>query len=399
MEDENGQMELRRGRACRGLNTYQPLEDETLSESSTTVAPESTVSLFHNFITALTKEREAEKARRLSEEQSRKDELAMWKAEEQARRKEEEEKRKAEEARREAETTRLLYLLLDKEEKARKHQLELADKNRMRTPLPKWSDNDVPYNFFMSLEQALTFNEEPKENWHRILPLQLTGRAKAALDVDIFPEDRQNYEVMKSKILTALGDIPERAAESWWTIKGSPGESPDALVSRIAAMNNRRLSKCKTIADVISFTNLSLFFTLLSPEAATYVRSQRPETAREAARISTQFNELVKFGTGFIYRQDDRFGRQYGRQPGVNGGESGQRWQKHQGQRLAQPAVSRQLCDKTEPWVNDSGANGASINNQHSGSHNIVQPNVTCYGCGKPGHKKPQCPDIIRRVK
>ena len=79
--------------------------------------------------------------------------------------------------------------------------------------------------------------------------------------------------------------------------------------------------------------------------------------------------------------------------------ESGQHWQKHQGQRLAQPAVSRQLCDKSEHWVNDSGTNGASINNWHSGSHNIVQPNVTCYVCGKPGHKKPQCPDIIRRVK
>ena len=42
----------------------------------------------------------------------------------------------------------------------------------------------------MSLEQALTFNEEPKENWHRILPLQLTCKAKAALDVNIRgPED------------------------------------------------------------------------------------------------------------------------------------------------------------------------------------------------------------------
>ena len=37
----------------------------------------------------------------------------------------------------------------------------------------------------MSLEQALLFSEEPKANWHRILPLQLTGKAKAALDVNI----------------------------------------------------------------------------------------------------------------------------------------------------------------------------------------------------------------------
>ena len=202
--------------------------------------------------------------------------------------------------------------------------------------------------------------QEPKANWHRILPLQLTGKAKAVLDVDIFPEDRQNYEVVKSKILTALGDTPERAAESWWTIKSSPGESSDAPVSRITAMNNRCLSKCKTIEDIISFT---IFLTLLSPEAATYVMSQRPEMTREAARIATQFNEFVKFGTDFIYRQYDRFGRQYGRNPVENGGESGQHWQKHRGQQLAQPAVSRQLCDKSEPWVNDSGANGATISN------------------------------------
>ena len=47
MEEENGQMELRSCRACRVLNMYQPSEDETLSESSTMVAPESYLIYVH----------------------------------------------------------------------------------------------------------------------------------------------------------------------------------------------------------------------------------------------------------------------------------------------------------------------------------------------------------------
>ena len=32
-------------------------------------------------------------------------------------------------------------------------QLTLADKNRIKTPLPKWSDSDTPYNFLFLLSR------------------------------------------------------------------------------------------------------------------------------------------------------------------------------------------------------------------------------------------------------
>ena len=74
--------------------------------------------------------------------------------------------------------------------------------------------------------------------------------------MDTLPEDRTNYDTLKTKILAAIGDTPERAADYWWTIKGSTGESPDALVSHIAPINHRQLSNCKSFEEVISLITL-----------------------------------------------------------------------------------------------------------------------------------------------
>ena len=41
-----------------------------------------------------------------------------------------------------------------------------------------------------------------------------------------------------------------------------------------------------------------------------------------------------------------------------------------------------------------SGGNGSSSSNR-PGNQGPV-PATTCYGCGKPGHKRPQCPDRVR---
>ena len=60
--------------------------------------------------------------------------------------------------------------------------------------LPKWAESDMPFAFLTSLEQALTFNEEWRTNWAKVLPLQLSGTAKAAYDADIAPEERDDYE-------------------------------------------------------------------------------------------------------------------------------------------------------------------------------------------------------------
>ena len=120
----------------------------------------------------------------------------------------------------------------------------------------------------------------------------------------------------------------------------------------------RRLCNCKTVEEVISFMILSFFLSLLSPEAATCIRSQRPETPREAARIATQYWDTVKLGNGYIYCHEDCFGWLYGRPAGSINGD-GQHWQKQQGQQgqqAAQPVVSHITNDRTE----SQGANSTS---------------------------------------
>ena len=110
----------------------------------------------------------------------------------------------------------------------------------------------------MSFEQALSFNEEPRENWNLILPLQLSGGAKTALDVDTFPEDWTNYDTLKTSILAVLGDTPESCGllVDYHRI---PRRESRALISRITVINHRQLSNCITVEEVISLMTLSLF--------------------------------------------------------------------------------------------------------------------------------------------
>ena len=158
--EEKGPKELMSKRALKPRATDQRnypsdghdlMEDDTILEAAATVTA-TTSNLIHEFILALNQKREMENARRLAEEKNIKAKLEQWRLQEEQRRQQEEEKRRTEDTRQDKKTTRLLNLLLDKEDKAMQQQLTLADKNRIKTPLLQWSDSDTPYNFFRVFE-------------------------------------------------------------------------------------------------------------------------------------------------------------------------------------------------------------------------------------------------------
>ena len=47
--------------------------------------------------------------------------------------------------------------------------------------VPKWSDDEIPFEFFTKLEKALTHNGVEKAAWGQLLPVYLAGKAQAAL--------------------------------------------------------------------------------------------------------------------------------------------------------------------------------------------------------------------------
>ena len=47
--------------------------------------------------------------------------------------------------------------------------------------IPKWTDEETPFEYFGKFEKALTHNGVPKSSWGQLLPVYLAGRAQAAL--------------------------------------------------------------------------------------------------------------------------------------------------------------------------------------------------------------------------
>ena len=46
--------------------------------------------------------------------------------------------------------------------------------------VPKWTDDEIPFEYFNKLEKALKHNGVDKAEWGHLLPVYLAGRAQAA---------------------------------------------------------------------------------------------------------------------------------------------------------------------------------------------------------------------------
>ena len=88
---------------------------------------------------------------------------------------------------------------------------------RSQVKIPKWSDGEIPSAYFTKLEKALTLNGVPRSEWGQNIHVHLSGRAQDALaQVPLISID--DYDVIKDTILDALGDTPDSADRSWWSV-------------------------------------------------------------------------------------------------------------------------------------------------------------------------------------
>lgn len=160
--------------------------------------------------------------------------------------------------------------------------------------VPKWSDEEAPYEYFVKFEKALKHNGLAKESWGQLLPVYLTGRAQAALaQVDV--ESLDDYELVKKTLLESLGDTPACADRRWWTLSRSAGEEPGAFYLRLRATGLRRLHGLSSKEEVIEHVILSRFLSLLPSDCYSSVISKQPKTGLEASRLVQEFEETRTF--------------------------------------------------------------------------------------------------------
>ena len=160
--------------------------------------------------------------------------------------------------------------------------------------IPKFSDDDIPSEYFIKFEKALTHNGIEKRTWGQLLPVYLAGKAQAAF-AQVDPDSLDDYEAVKETLLESLGDTPASADRKWWTLNRQNNEDPGSFYLRVRAIGLRRLHGLASKEEIIEKTILSRFLSLLHPECYSNVASKQPKNGLEAARMVQEYEETRSF--------------------------------------------------------------------------------------------------------
>ena len=188
---------------------------------------------------------------------------------------------------------------------------------------PKWSDEEIPYDYFGKYEKAMLHSGIEKSSWGQLLPVYLTGRAQAALaQVDVAALD--DYDTVKSILLASLGDTPTSADRKWWSLNRQPGEEPGSFYLRVRSLGLRRLHGMTSKDEVVEHMILSRYLSLLSAECYGVVVNMHPKTGLDAARMVQEYEETRTFTKKRQPWKQDSY-QHLRREPGVvsSGGSSG----------------------------------------------------------------------------
>ena len=163
--------------------------------------------------------------------------------------------------------------------------------------IPKWTDDETPFEYFGKFEKALKHNGVEKKSWGQLLPVYLAGRAQAAF-AQVDSDSLEDYEYVKVTLLESLGDTPASADRRWWFLSRQVNEEPGSFYLRVRATGLRRLHGLATREEILEKVILSRFLSLLPAECYSCVVSKQPKNGLEAARLVQEYEETRSFFVG-----------------------------------------------------------------------------------------------------
>ena len=253
--------------------------------------------------------------------------------------------------------------------------------------IPKWSDEEIPFEYFVKFEKAVKHNKIEKGAWGQLLPVYLAGRAQAAL-AQVDADELDDYDAVKATLLESLGDTPASADRKWWSLNRMSGEEPGSFYLRVRAIGLRRLYGLSTREEITEKIILSRFLSLLPADCYSSVVTKQPQTGLEAARLVQEYEETRAFSRrrqpwkqDFNHHSQQSFHR---REQGGSSGTSGSG-----GVSIPKDGTSDQNPNAGAP----QSKGGKYVKSERQG-----RKPITCYGCGEVGHIRPNCPNKVRRV-
>ena len=274
-----------------------------------------------------------------------------------------------------------------------------SSSTRSQVKIPKWTDDEIPYEFFTKFEKALSHNGVDKAAWGQLLPVYLAGKAQAAL-AQVPVASLDDYDAVKLVLLESLGDTPTSADRKWWSLYRQSGEDACSFYLRVRAIGIRRLQGLSSKEEILEKLVLSRFMSLLPSDSYTSAMARQPKDGLEAARIVQELEETKAYSRRRGWRQDHNqhnshsSRREPNRSSSPNSGGGGT------------PSGGAGVCSEDG---NDTGSGQSSGGSSSQASESMgevpvgryfrARKQVTCHECGEVGHIRPNCPLRVRSVR
>ena len=275
----------------------------------------------------------------------------------------------------------------------------------VRIDVPKWKDEDTPFDFFSKFEKAQKHNGVSRDQWGTLLEVYLSGKAQAAY-AQVDPEKLEDYEAVKNTMLRSLGDTPEQADRNWWKLGRKAGETIGSFYLRMRSTATRRFHGVVTRDDMFEKVLLSRFMSLLSADCYNCISARYPKTGEEAAEMVNDYENRGDFSKRYLaggnnggcHQQQSYYSKREG------GSGSGSVHGSSNSTKGSAGNNSGSSGNSSGSGSSPSQAQGTG-NSQAGGGKGGQQDKqrerkpIICFGCGEAGHIRPNCPNKVRRVK
>ena len=166
-------------------------------------------------------------------------------------------------------------------------------------PVPKWTGEESPWEYFSKYEQAQKHNAVHRAEWGPLLQVYLSGKAQQAF-AQVDPDRLDDFDLVKETMFRSLCDTPEEADRRWWTLRRKKGETIGAFYLRMRATANRRFFGIVTRDAMFNKVLLSRFMALLPSECYNSISAKHPKTAEEAAEMVADYESRETFSRNFL---------------------------------------------------------------------------------------------------
>ena len=289
----------------------------------------------------------------------------------------------------------------------------VATTARTHIKIPKWSDEEIPFEYFGKFEKALKHNRIPRAEWGQLLPVYLSGRAQASF-AQVGEDMMDDYDLVKETMLESLGDTTASADRRWWSLARQAGEDVGAFYLRVRSTGLRRLHGLKTREEITEQLILSRFLSLLPQDCYSNVVTKCPKNGLEASRLVQEFEETRSFARRHqpwrnssagqrTYSNGSRGSSDHGPKRSVDGEQHGSDSGNNSssGNSSSASNVDSNIGNtrNSNPQTHTSGRQAGGGRNRSDRQDQGGRRPITCYSCGEQGHIKPNCPNRVRRVR